>query len=353
MTKMEKIKSAIFVAILLLSFVSFAQEKNKVEVVKNEKHKCVDVLVDGRLFTSYIYSDTIPVLKKTTLFPINAACGVAVTRGFPLQPRPGERIDHPHHIGAWFNYGDVNGLDFWNNSDAIPAEKANEMGTIRQQEILDVKSRDGKGELSVLLNWLKPNGKTLLEEKTHLTFFAKDGVRIIDRTTTLTALDEPVSFKDNKEGVVGLRVARELELPSKQPVVLSDAHGNKTEVPVMDNTGVTGNYLSCEGITGADVWGKRARWVALSGTIGGNAVNVVIFDNPQNVGFPTYWHARDYGLFAANPLGQSIFSEGKEVLNFKLDAGKSVTFKYRILILDGKADKDIFENEYKDFVGKK
>jgi hypothetical protein len=350
---MKKIKSIVFIVILLLSSFSFSQEKNKVEVVKNEKHKCVDILVDGKLFTSYIYSDTISVLKKTTLFPINAACGVTITRGFPLQPRPGERIDHPHHIGAWFNYGDVNGLDFWNNSDAIPPEKANEMGTIKHQKILGVKSGNGKGELSVLLNWLKPNGETLIKEETHFTFLAKDRIRIIDRATTLTAQKENVSFKDNKEGVVGLRVARELELPSTQPVVLSDAHGNKTEVPVMDNTGVTGNYLSSEGITGADVWGKRARWVALSGTIGGNAVNVVIFDNPQNVGFPTYWHARDYGLFAANSLGQSIFSEGKEVLNFKLDAGKSTTFKYRILILDGKADKEAIEKEYKNFLNEK
>lgn len=350
---MKKIKSAIFIAILLLSFVSFAKEKNKVEVITNEKHKCVDVLVDGKLFTSYIYSDTIPVLKKTTLFPINAACGVTITRGFPLQPRSGERIDHPHHIGAWFNYGDVNGLDFWNNSDAIPPEKTNYMGTIRHQKILGIKSGKEKGELNVALNWLKPNGETIIKEKTNFTFIAKNGIRIIDRATTLTAQKENVFFKDNKEGVVGLRVARELELPSTQPVILSDAHGNKTEVPVMDNTGVTGNYLNSEGITGADVWGKRARWVALSGTIKGNDVTIVIFDNPKNVGYPTYWHARDYGLFAANPLGQSVFSEGKEILNYKLDAGKSVTFKYRILILDGKANKDTIENEYKDFVGKK
>jgi hypothetical protein len=349
--EMKNIKPVFFFLMLTaFTFTCYAQGKNKVDVIKNDKQKCVDILVDGKLFTSYIYSDTISVLKKTTLFPIIAANGVTITRGFPLQPRPGERIDHPHHIGAWFNYGDVNGLDFWNNSDAIAPEKANEMGTIRQESITGVKSGKGKGWLGVSLNWLNPNNATILKEKTRFTFFANDGIRIIDRVTTLKALNESVSFKDNKEGLVGLRVARELELPSKEPIILSDAHGNKTEVPVLDNAGVTGNYFNSEGVTGADVWGKRARWVALTGTIKGNDVTVVILDNPKNVGYPTYWHARDYGLFAANPLGQSIFSEGKEVLNYKLDAGKSVTFKYRILILDGKADSWTIEKEYKNFV---
>ena len=109
-------------------------------------------------------------------------------------------------------------------------------------------------------------------------------------------------------------MARQLEIPSDKPVTLSDAHGKKTDVPVLDNAGVSGNYLSSEGIEGMDVWGKRAKWVSLFGVIGNEEVSVVIMDNPTNVGYPTYWHARGYGLFAANPLGQKIFSNGKEKL---------------------------------------
>jgi hypothetical protein len=329
-----------------------AQKSNTVKVVENPTESKVDILVDGKLFTSYLFSDKIPVLKKPVLYPIVAANGVTVTRGFPLQPRPNERVDHPHHIGCWFNYGNVNGLDFWNNSDAIPADKAEEMGTIKHQKIISTHSGNGKGELAVASIWVNSKGNSILNEKTSFTFYAKNGIRIIDRATTLTALDKDVSFKDNKEGVFGLRVARELELPSKEPVVLSDAHGNKTEIPVLDNNGVSGDYLSSEGITGAKVWGTRGRWVALSGTIKGKDVTLVIFDNPENVGFPTYWHARDYGLFAANPLGQNIFSNGKETLNYSLEAGKSVTFNYRLIVLDGKADKVKIEKMYNDFAQK-
>jgi len=326
--------------------------QNEIKLVDNKNDKKVDVLVDGKLFTSYLYTDQLSVLKKTTLYPIISANGEAITRGFPIDPRPNERTDHPHHIGAWFNYGDVNGLDYWNNSDAIAKEKENEMGTIRHEKIVEMKGGKGKGELIVTANWLKPDGKVLLKEKTKFIFYASNGKRMIDRNVTLTAMDEPVVFKDNKEGMIAIRTARQLEHPSNKPVTLSDAHGKKTDVPVLDNKGVTGHYLSSEGIEGLDVWGKRAKWVALSSIIGSNNVNVIIMDSPDNVGYPTYWHARGYGLFAANPLGQKIFSDGKDELNFSLNPTESVTFSYRIEIIDGKKSKEQFETEYQKFVKK-
>jgi hypothetical protein len=355
---MKRIFEICFLLTILFSVSIYSEKKisntkNNVVLVRNDADNKIDVMVDGKLFTSYLYTNSLSVLKKTVLYPINAASGITITRGFPLQPKSGERVDHPHHIGAWFNYGDVNGLDFWNNSDAIPAEKANLMGTIKHEKIINVKSGNGKGELKVSMNWEKPAGEKLLNEVTRFTFYAEDGVRIIDRVTTLKAVNGPVLFKDNKEGVIGMRVARELELPTKQPVVLTDANGNKTQVPVLDNSIVTGNYLSSEGVEGADVWGKRAKWVALTGTIKNQDVTIVMFDNPKNVGYPTYWHARDYGLFAANPLGQNIFSNGKETLDYKLDSGKSVTFSYRILILDGKASKSEIEIQCKKFTNHK
>ena len=184
------------------------------------------------------------------------------------------------------------------------------MGTIRNRNITNIESGNGQGKLDVICDWMNSEGETILDENTEFIFIASDGKRIVDRTTTLTALKEPVLFKDNKEGMIGIRMARQLEIPSDKPVTLSDAHGKKTDVPVLDNAGVSGNYLSSEGIEGMDVWGKRAKWVSLYGVIENKEVSVVIMDNPTNIGYPTYWHARGYGLFAANPLGQKIFSNG-------------------------------------------
>ena len=323
-----------------------------VRVVPDTVQQRVDVLVGDELFTAYLYADTLAVLKKPVLYPITTASGVAVTRGFPLEARPGERTDHPHHIGLWFNYGDVNGLDFWNNSDAISPERAGEMGTIRHREITRAEGGAGRGELDVTMEWLKPDGTPILREDTRFIFLATPGVRIIDRITTLTALDEGVSFEDNKEGVLGLRLTRALEMPTDKAITLTDAAGAVTEVPVLNNDGVTGHYRNSEGVEGyPDVWGKRARWMALSGVVEGDSVTIAILDHPQNVGFPTYWHARDYGLFAANPLGQAVFSEGAETLSFALDPATSTTFRHRLILFDGHVAPAAVEAQYQAFAG--
>jgi len=122
-----------------------------------------------------------------------------------------------------------------------------------------------------------------------------------------------------------------------------------TTVPRLDNTGVTGHYRSSEGVEGDSVWGTRGRWTMLTGVLGGKPVTLAMLDHPKNVGFPTYWHARGYGLFAANPLGLKIFSNGKEQLNFRLGPGQSTTFRHRVLILSGTATPQQIEAYYQDF----
>jgi len=169
-------------------------------------------------------------------------------------------------------------------------------------------------------------------------FRASAGARTIDRITTLTALDSAVSFNDNKEGVLGIRVARSLEHPSLQPEKFTDAQGNVTPVAKLDTAGVHGHYLSSEGKQGDDVWGTRGKWTVLHGDVGGTPVSIAILDHPKNWGYPTYWHARGYGLFAANPLGQKSLTNGKaEATDYKLAPKQSVTFRHEIVILDGTA----------------
>ena len=317
-----------------------------VKVTPDEAQKRVDITINGQPFTSYIWPDAI---KKPVLYPIRSAAGLLVTRGYPLDPKPGERADHPHQVGLWFNYGYVNGLDFWNNSDAIKPENAAKYGTIHHKKVVSAKSGAGRGELSVEMSWDAPDGKTLLVEQTRFVFESQPGLRSIDRLTTLTAQGEKVSFSDNKEGVLGMRVARGLEQPENRAQVLTDALGKPEKVATPDNSQVTGSYTSSEGKTGDAVWGTRGRWTMLTGKVDGKPVTLAILDNPSNPGFPTYWHARGYGLFAANTLGQKEMSSGKETLDFALEPGKSATFRYRIVVLDGTATPDQVEAQYKRF----
>jgi Methane oxygenase PmoA len=321
------------------------EEKNHVSVVVNEQARRVDVNVDGKPFTSYIWPTT---LKKPVLYPLRTANGTVITRGYPLEQRPGERVDHPHHAGLWFNYEDVNGLDFWNNSDAIKPEQAPKMGTILQRKIVSAKS-GAQGELDVETDWVTFDKKVLLNEHTHFVFRGGPGVRSIDRITTLTALESKVNFPDAKDGMLGLRVIRALEIPSDKAEVFTDASGRPTTVAKLDNTGVNGTYLTSEGKKGDAAWGTRSRWCNLSGMVGTEPVTITILDHRSNPGFPTYWHARGYGLFAVNPLGQKIFSNGKEELNFSLAPHASATFRYRILITSAIATPESTEATFKDF----
>ncbi len=318
----------------------------RVELVDRRPERRVDVLVDGRPFTSYRFPADLP---KPVLYPLRTASGTEVTRGWPLAPRPGERVDHPHHIGLWFNHADVNGLDFWNNSSAIPASHAGRMGTIAFRGIDALRGGAGAGVLEVRSDWLKPDGTPLLRETTRCVFRAADGLRGVDRVTTLTALGTDVTFRDNKDGTLGLRVRRELEQPWDTPEVFTDGSGRATAVPVLDNAGVTGRYHSAEGRDGDAVWGTRARWTTLGGTVDGEPVTIAIIDHPKNYNFPTYWHARGYGLFAANPLGAKDFTGGKVVDDFTIAAGRTVTFRHRVVILNGATTPARVEEEFRDF----
>lgn len=291
--------------------------------------KQVDVRIGGKPFTSLLYPDS---LEKPVLYPVFTSAGKDVTRGFPMNPKPGDPNDHPHHVGIWLNYESVNGLDFWNNSYAIPADKKSHYGRIITGKILRAES--GKtGTLAYSAGWVNEQREQLLEETTTFVFSTSGTTRVIDRTTVLKAM-VPVHFADVKDGMLGIRLAHALQMPSAADEKFSDNLGNVTVVKAGADKIPAGNYLTSAGKTGHAAWGTRASWCKAYGKMGEDWVSVVIIDHPQNPNYPTFWHARGYGLFAANPLGENVFTNGKSEKNLKLQAGESVTFRYRILVDD-------------------
>ncbi|MEK6398125.1 MAG: PmoA family protein [Terriglobus sp.] len=315
--------------LVALAMVMPAVVSAEVKVHDHEAHPRVDITVDGKPFTSYIWPTS---LKKPVLYPLVLSDGVTVTRGFPLEPRAGERQDHPHHAGLWFNYGNVNGFDFWNNSDAITGDRVPHMGTIRQDKIVSAHSGKDAGELVTESTWIAASGTPLLRETTTFVFKQVGDVRTIDRVTKLTAL-EKVVFNDDKEGVLGIRVARWLESANEKGGVFVDASGKETKVEGATGAGATGVYLSSEGKQGDDVWSSRGRWCVLNGhDPEGHTAAIAILDHPGNPGYPTYWHARGYGLFAANPLGAHIFDPKATPMNYTVEKGQTTVFKYRVLL---------------------
>ncbi len=286
--------------------VDFVQDANR-----------IDVRAGGKLVTSYRYGNE---LTKPVLWPVQAPSGAAVTRSFPLgKETAGESTDHPHHIGVFFTYDDVNGEGFWNNTSSPPQ--------VKHVKVAKMQGGEGKGTLSTVSHWVGKAGKTLLEEKRDMVFRAGEDEYIIDFGIDLTAQDEKVVFGDTKEGMFAIRVAQWLQETGGSDWV----------------KGVTGTaeYLSSNGDeTEKEVWGTRAKWVRLEGKKDGQTIGIAIINMPDSVNYPTFWHARGYGLFAANPLGQYAFEEGRKAdnpqkLNLTLEPGRSAHFAFRMAIYDG------------------
>ena len=308
------------------------KKKTGFSFIDKPAQKEVAILYNGKLMTAYCYYDSV---FKPVLYPLNTVDGITVTRGYPLHPVVGDRTDHPHHIGMWMNYESVNGLDFWNNSTAITPERRPMYGKIRHAQIISKKASGNHATLVATANWFTNDRKMLMKELTTYHFSVKDEQFLIERWTTLTALGEKIVFKDVKDGFFAIRVARELEMPSKEPAVFIDAHGIETKVDPSNGEKVSGMYYNSNGIKGDAVWSSQARWATLKGKKDGHLITIGIMDHPANLGYPTYWHARGYGLFALNPLGRKVFSNGKEELNFVLQAGASTTFRYKVVIASG------------------
>jgi len=312
--------------VLILVLISFSVYGQKFRFVEKPAEKKIDVFYGDKHITSYIYYDS---LFKTAYYPIATLSGTHVTREFPYVKKAGERTDHPHHVGLFFAHESVNGHDFWNMSTAIALSKRVNYGTeIHEKAVVR------RNSIVSTALWRANDREDLLREETTMKFSASKNDLVIDRTTTLTALTE-VTFTDKKDALMGLRVARELELPveGKDRFVLED--GSTSEPMENDKSKVTGDYKNSESVIGQEVWGKKANWVCLDGKINSKDISIAMIDHPGNIDYPSYWHARGYGLFAVNPLGKEVFTEGKAKLNLSLKKGESVVFRYRVVIREG------------------
>jgi hypothetical protein len=258
----------------------------------------IPVAVDGKPFAEVRFDATKPYVH-----PIRTASGKVITRRYPMEIISGETNDHPHHRGLWFSHGDVNSWDFWANE---PTQK----GVGKGRGEIRVKHAEARGGNIVALQaeWTTPDG-VLVEEERVMTFSGTGDTRTIALDINLTA-KQRVVFGDTKEGTFAIRLRDEL----------TGKHGIK--------------ITNAEGLVGMkDVWGKASPWVEYSGVLEGEPVSIRITDHAENPRFPTRWHARDYGLFAANIFGLHDFLNDKSKDgSLTLAAGDSVRFRYNVTI---------------------
>ena len=276
------------------------------------------VEINGKLFTEYFFKD----VPRPYCYPLLGPGDAAMTRDFPMKTPEGEDHDHPHHRSLWFAHGDLNGHDFWTEQKSF--------GKTVHEGFEEVKSGADFGVIKSRNKWVAADGTVVCTDERTLRFYNPGAVdeRVIDFDITLHASNGEVKFGDTKEGTMAVRVAETMKLKGK-----------------------AGHIVNSEGVRDGDTWGKRAAWCDYYGPVGGKTVGIAIFDHPKNPRHPTWWHVRDYGLFAANPFGQHDFEKlsDKTAGNLTLAAGKSLTFRYRIYLHTGDEQQAKVAERYRQY----
>ncbi|MEN6576378.1 MAG: DUF6807 family protein [Phycisphaerales bacterium] len=281
-----------------------------------ERDDKVTVEINGKLFTEYRFKEP----QRPFFYPVIGPTGVSVIRNWPMGDGPNEAHDHPHHKSLWYTHGAVNGVDFWSDGK----------GRIVHDKFLDVASGPKVGAITSRNNWVAPDGTIVCTDTRTHRFYNTPDAQMMDFEVTIHASNGQVTMGDTKEGSMGIRLAPTLQL--------------KGEVG-------KGHIINSEGQTDGDTWGKRAKWCDYYGPVNDEIVGVAIFDHPGNPRHPTWWHVRDYGLYAANPFGIHDFEKKPAGTgDLVIPAGESVTFKYRFYIHKGDEKQGNVADRYAEYI---
>ena len=273
----------------------------------------VRVELGGQLFTEYLFKGG----PRPYFYPVLAADGTQLNRDFPMKKdTAGEELDHPHHRSLWFTHGAVNGVDFWTEGKGKGTIVNDSVKATAQGSVATIESRN---------TWIAPEGAVYCSDETTVRLSAIPDGRQLDYEVTIKApADKPVVFGDTKEGSMAMRVAQ----------WMTPAHTFQKQ-----KTETKGTIVNAEGIRDGATWSKKSVWVDYQGPKDGKIYGIAMFDHPKNPRFPTWWHVRDYGLFAANPFGQHDFEkeskDNPKAGDLTIPAGGSVTFRWRFYFHSG------------------
>jgi len=280
------------------------------------------VEVNGQLFTEYHFAGA----PHVYFYPVLGPGGAPITRNWPMKDVEGEEHDHQHHRSLWYSHGAVNGIDFW-------AEGTNS-GKILHDMFLEVRDGPEVGVIRSSNRWVAPGGEVvIMDERVFRVYALPDNERVFDFEVTLKAGDKDVVLGDTKEGSMAIRVNEGMRLTKAK------------------NQRGSGRIVQSTGVRDGQTWGKRADWCDYYGPVNGKTVGIAIFDHPSNPKHPTWWHVRDYGLFAANPFGVHDFEKQEAGAgNVTIPKGQSLTFKYRFYMHEGDEAKAKVAERYQEYV---
>jgi hypothetical protein len=283
-----------------------ADSKGGVKITRFDDRLRIEI--NGELFSEYHFKD----VSRPYLYPVIGPGHLPMTRDWPMKDTDNEEHDHKHHRSLWFEHGEMNGVDFWSEEPRA--------GKTVHEEFTEIKSGDDSGLIRTKDKYVALDGKVVCTDERTIRIYNRPDERLLDFEVTLHASNGDLVLGDTKEGTMAIRLNETMRLTSNK--------FNKGKA--------TGHIVSSEGARDGETWGKRADWCDYHGPVDGKIGGVAIFDHPQNPRHPTWWHVRDYGLFAANPFGLHDFEKKPASAgNLTVSSGKSVTFRYRIYIHGG------------------
>lgn len=314
---MKILQLLVCTALLLSSCLAQASEAPNVEFKESSQGSGVEVWIGGTLFTAYRYGEGFE--QKSVFYPVNAPDGTMVNRELPFDNEAlRKEQDHPHHQSLFLGYGDVDGEDYWSSTHG---ERIVHRGLLEP-------SIDAPNRMGFVVEWMSAQGRVAIHEVRRVSFGGSSDSRWMDHDITLLAPGQDRVFNDTKEGLFAIRVAESLR----------EDKGN-------------GRYINAYGQEASnEVWGKRCPWVALRGEVDGKPVTVAFFDHPSTENYPSYWHARAYGLFSVNPFGRKDYRKGAEAVNPVLKADQAYHLRYRVVIYSGKVSKERLDEDYQAFI---
>jgi hypothetical protein len=271
------------------------------------------VALDRRPLTEY----RVDVGNKPFFFPLIGPTGASYTRAYPMEKVEGEDEDHPHQRSCWFTHGNVDGIDFWSEPTKDGPDKT---GKIRETARTLVTQGPVLGRLRTNDDWRAPDGRKVCDDERVVTFYRTKDHRIIDFDVVLHAGTGPVTFGDTKEGMFGLRVASSMDV-----VKGSGRRARRGQ----------GRITNAEGLTDEKAWGQASPWVDYVGPVKGQTVGIAILNHPESFRYPTTWHVRTYGLFAANPFGWHDFDDRAQKGDYTVPEGQTIRFAYRVIFHEG------------------
>ena len=284
-------------------------------VSMTEQGKRIEVKIDGQIWTNYIPDDG----PKPFFDPLIGPSNVPLTRAWPMREVAGEPHDHPHHRSLWFGHMDVNKVDTWSELTGH--------GQIRETSRPTIVGDGGPvGVLRTTDDWLDRSGRKVCEDERVVRFHATKTARVFDFEVTLKATEGPLKVADNKDGVFAIRVAPSMALTANQG----------------------GHIVNSRGVTDDAAWGQPAEWVDYTGPVGGETMGIAIFNHPTSFRFPTTWHVRGYGLFAANPFGRHDFGQSQSG-DHTVEPGGTLRLAHRVVLHRGSTESSAIDSMFQSY----